>query len=658
MAILLITLVSLAVLLAGGSIYSRFLARSIGEQPSRPAPSVALSDGRDYVPTPTSVVFAHHFAAIAGAGPILGPVLAVVYGWVPALIWVVCGGLFIGAVHDYLATYIATREGGQSIATVARRMLGNGPFVALTGFLVVMLALVCATFLNYSASALTSTLPAAALKMPEHQMLFRVDGGKVVIGGIASTSVIVITIFAPLIGWMYIKRGVSVWICSLIATAVCVVGVAAGVLWPVSIAREWWMAALAVYCMLAAGLPVWLFLQSRDFVNVHILYVGLAALLATLLVAGGSVAADPSIADGGMSLPQWSIDQGEAAMKAPLWPMLFITIACGAVSGFHSLCGGGTTCKQLKTERAARTVGYWAMLLETFLAVAVIAVLVLTLRPGDYLAWTHPAALGQSAAANPILTFAYAVGKAANMAFGSPIAWGAIGGMVLLEGFLVTTLDTAIRLMRYLIEEIWRAAFGRYDVFAQPVAAGEPQAWPSGENSPAGSDGIPAAPTLAEQPPAPPKPVATSGPLRALLRALRQYWVNSGLAMAITLLLAFSGAANALWAIFATANQLLAAFGLLIASLWLLRAGRRAWFAFLPALFMLALTLTSLVLLLGVYLHDPMKSLPLLVADVVMLASTAYLLPVGAVAAVRELRTRRARRRAPKALLDARIGQG
>ena len=196
MTVLLVLLVSAAVLLLAGRYYSRFLARSVGEDPNRPTPAVEINDERDYVPSPTPVVFAHHFAAIAGAGPIVGPVIAIVYGWLPAVIWVVGGGVLFGAVHDYLATYMATREGGQSIAVITRRLIGQRAFVALTVLLIVMLALVCGAFLNLSASALTSMVGMKHLGMTDPGA-FHVRDGRVIVGGIASMSVIVITAFAP-----------------------------------------------------------------------------------------------------------------------------------------------------------------------------------------------------------------------------------------------------------------------------------------------------------------------------------------------------------------------------------------------------------------------------------------------------------------------------
>ncbi|MDY6914133.1 MAG: carbon starvation CstA family protein [Planctomycetota bacterium] len=598
MTILCVLVLSAAVFVLAGRFYSRFLARSVGEDVSRITPAIQNSDGCDYVPTPTPVVFAHHFASIAGAGPIVGPVIAIIYGWLPALVWVVFGSVLIGAVHDYLATYMSARSGGQSVATIARRMLGGEVFVAMTIFLVVMLALVCATFLNLSAAALTSMLPFDRLELPASQTLFRVVGEKVVIGGIASMSVIVITAVAPLLGWLYIRKKVAVWKCSLLAIAICTVSITIGVFYPVAFpeqvhilgltltGRHIWMFLLSAYVLVAAGVPVWIFLQSRDFINVHILYVGMGVLFVTLLVAGfrAPPPAEP--------IPPLNIAEGTTALGV-FWPTLFIVIACGAVSGFHSLCAGGTTCKQITSERAARQVGYYGMLLEGFLAVCVISVLVIGVVKSDYIRDVHPSLVGVANKSNAVLGFAMAVGNAAKLAFGVPVAVGALAGMVLLEGFLVTTLDTAIRLTRYLIEEIWRTFFAAYD-----------------------------------------NPAASAGPGRWLWKLLRQYWFNSSLAVALTLAFALTGGVKALWGIFATANQLLAAMVLSLAALWLLRQGKRVWFVFLPAVAMLVTTATNLVLMLKKFLQKPAANATLLTADIVIMLITLYLFIAGVRAAV------------------------
>jgi carbon starvation protein len=622
MTFFLLALLLVALVGVFGSFYSRFLSHRWGEDPTRPTPAMRLDDGRDFVPTPTPVVFAHHFASIAGAGPIIGPVLAVCYGWLPALIWIVLGGLLIGAVHDYLALYMTTREGGQSVATVARRILGVGPFVALVVFLILSLALVCATFLNLSAKALVSMVPHARLDLPLTQTLFRVVGegeaAQVVIGGIASTSVIVITAFAPLVGWLYIRKQVAVWKCSLLAVGICAVSIAVGLWFPVRLNETTWKVSLAVYTLFAAGLPVWMFLQSRDFVNVHLLYVGLGILAPTVLInflRGGLPA--------GETIPAWNIAEGAKAI-GPWWPMLFITIACGAVSGFHSLCAGGTTCKQIKNERAARRIGYWGMLMESFLALCVVAVVVLCITHSHYLADVHPRLTGVQAEGNPILGFAMAVGAAVNRAFGVPLAVGALAGMLLLEGFVVTTLDTAVRLMRYLLEEVWKALFGEPRAHTAAVPA---------DAETAVSCGVPASAPLDEESVRPLLPCAP------LARFFGHYVVSSTMAVALMLWFAMSAGILSLWSLFATSNQLLAGFVLGLGAVWLFRRARSAWTVAIPAVLMFAVTGTSLYSLLRRFGTGGAKPNPTLYwADWALIVLTLYFLVSAAVAVIRRLR--------------------
>jgi len=235
-----------------------------------------------------------------------------------------------------------------------------------------------------------------------------------------------------------------------------------------------------------------------------------------------------------------------------------------------------------------------------------------------------------------------------------PVAVGALAGMVLLEGFLVTTLDTAVRLTRYLIEEVWRTIFARYDVFAEPVAAREQTAGADGVAMPTGADGLPAAPSVGDQPAAPPKPIVTTGILRGLCLLLRQYWLNSGLAVGLMLAFALSGGQKALWATFATSNQLLAALVLAIAALWLLRQGRSLWFALLPAVAMLVTTIVKLCQMLWPLLapvvrwiatlgaETPETNVPLLVAESVIFLITIYLVAAGVREAVRFMGARKA----------------
>lgn len=619
MTILVILGVSVAFLALGARVYAPVIGRVLGEREDRPTPAVLYNDGRDYVPTRTPVVFAHHFASIAGAGPIIGPVIALIYGWGPALAWILLGGVFLGAVHDYCAAHIAVREGGKNVTVVARRYIGHGAFLLLLGMLVALLALVCAAFLDLSATALTSIVPITTLKMQSGETMFReIDAVNnltghmephAIIGGIASTSVVVITAIAPLIGFLYLKRKWPVWICSMLAIVLCVVSIAIGIKLPMAVQPQTWKTLLCCYVLLAAGAPVWLFLQSRDFINVHLLYVGLVFLMVALIAAairgGGEIAGVSAV-----PMNNWAAG---SAVYGPGWPVMFITIACGAVSGFHSLCAGGTTCKQLDNEPAARHVGYYGMLLESLLAVCVVCVMITGLSLPAYRAF------GES---NAVLAFAMGVGQTAHIGLNWPIAVGALGAMLLLEGFLVTTLDTAVRLTRYMIEEGWATIFGKYDVFAEAKRDIAEAAHAGPEI--AGTGGIAAAEATQPAPAAMGKVIQTSGPFRWFLMLLKYYWVNSGIAVGLMILLGWGNGYKTVWKIFGSSNQLLAAIALLVATCWLIERRRPVWHVVLPMLFMLVTSITMLVRLLVVqYWPRLNEMLALAITDIVILAATA-----------------------------------
>ncbi len=615
MIVLLIMLAASVVLFLGGRFYAPVIARVLGERADRITPAVAINDGRDYVPTRTPVVFAHHYASIAGAGPIIGPVVAILYGWGPALLWILLGGVFLGAVHDFAATHIAVREGGKNLTVIARRYIGPGAFVMLLILLVALLALVCAAFLDLSATALTSKVSVVTLQLDPTQKLFRVVQGEAIIGGIASTSVIVITACSPLIGFLYLKRKWPVWVCSMLAIVICAISILIGLHLPMAVKPLTWKLMISGYVLISAGVPVWLFLQSRDFINVHILYVGIVFLIAALVAAalrGGGQTAHAA----GIPMNNWSAGSEQLG---PGWPVMFVLIACGAVSGFHSLCAGGTTCKQLSSETAARKVGYYGMLLESFLAVCVVCCLIVGLTLKGYQGYCHP----EGIKGNPVLTFAMGVGHTAHVGLGLPIASGALGAMLLLEGFLVTTLDTAIRLTRYMIEEGWATFFGRYDVFAaaaqrraEPVEACQGDAAQVADTvglstgKPAPLDDAPGKPAI-----------VTSGLRRWGLTTLRHYWVNSGIAVGLMLLLGLGNGYEVVWKIFGSSNQLLAALALLVATCWLIAHGRPIWYTLLPTLFMLITAITMMVRLLRVnYLPGWPGTAALAITDVLVLA--------------------------------------
>jgi carbon starvation protein len=522
--------------------YGRYLARHVGEDPQRPTPAQVINDGRDFVPTKPYVLFAHHFSAIAGAGPILGPTVAILYGFVPAWLWVVLGGVFVGAVHDFLALFVCMREGGRSLAEVARKTLGRSGFLLFILFTIVMLVLVTSSFLSAVSMSLTSLWPLSKLGLTESQTLLKttVEDGVVKgrIGGIASMSVIIITLFSPLLGWLIYKRNLHGAAVYTVALVVCVGSIVAGIRYPVVLSSTTWTIIISIYVFFAAGVPVWVILQPRDFINVQILYAGIGLLVVALLFAGGSGAP--------IAMPSFNVAEG-VANNGFLWPMMFIMIACGAISGFHSLVAGGTTTKQLANERDARRIGFNAMLLESLLAVCVLLAVGVGLSFEDYKTIVYPdPAVAKS---NPILAFSLAVGHLVHSALHIPVDLGTVFGILLVEGFVITTLDAAVRLNRYLFEELWAMLFNPVPAF------------------------------------------------------LKSYWLNSGLAVVLMWVLAYTNAFTALWPIFGAANQLLAALGLITVTVWLLLKGRQYIFALAPALFMMVTTLASLVILLFQYLR-------------------------------------------------------
>jgi len=548
----------------GGRFYSRYIARKLGEDPDHPTPAVRLNDGRDYVPTKTYVVFAHHFSAIAGAGPILGPTMAVLYGFVPAWLWVVLGGIFIGAVHDFTTLFISMREGGKSMAEVARKTLGDKGFNLFIAFTIVMIVLVTSSFLSATSISLTSLWPLAKIGVREGETFLKtvVKDGIVMgrIGGIASMSVIVITLCSPLLGWLIYKKGLRTAYSYLIASVICVGSVLLGIAHPVALTPTTWMIIISVYVLIAAGAPVWLILQPRDFINVQILYGGIALMVLSLFSAGFS----------GLRVTVPSLNLHEGAQNLGLiWPMMFCIVACGAISGFHCLVAGGTTGKQLSKETDARRVGYNAMLLESLLAVCVLLAIGAAMSFADYksIVWPTDPAIKS----NPILGFSLAAGQLFNRGLGIPVALGTVFGILLVEGFVITTLDAAVRLNRYLFEELWTIVFKK-------------------------------APSL-----------------------LRRYWFNSGISVALMWVLATSNAFNALWPVFGTANQLLAALSLLAVSAWLLLRKKKTTFTLVPAVFMFLTTLASLSILLTSYIRR--RNYVLIAADL-----TLFLLSIGVIA--------------------------
>ena len=526
--------VAAAAFLAAYRFYPPFIARVFQEDDARPTPSYRLTDGVDFVRTRVHVAFAHHYATIAGAGPIVGPTLALAFGWQPVWLWIVIGGIFFGAVHDMATLFTSVRESGRTIGDIARRTLGPAGYLLNLLILIFVLSIINAIFLNLSVTALTSVYPIAALRLAADQQLLAttVEQGvvKAQIGGIATTSVFIITAFAPVLGWLIRREALSTPQAYAVAFFVCMGSVVAGFWLPLSVAGETWRYLLTAYVFLACALPLWFILQPRDFTNVQLLYGGQALLVLSVIVTG--------LAGRTLQAPATDVSGGTALMRGGVWPLLFITVACGAISGFHSLVASGTTVRQLPRESDCRRIGYGAMLVESVLAISVLIAVAAALPRAEYLQVVYPA----DAPSNPMLGFALGAGRLMHDAFPAiPTAVGVVLAILMVEGFVVTTLDSAVRLCRYLLEEFWRFAF-----------AG-----------------------------APPLP-------------LRNIYVNSGLAVALMFAFSVSGTVRQMWPIFGAGNQLVGALALTTVSVWLAQRARRRLFALLPAVFMIATTIAAL----------------------------------------------------------------
>lgn len=533
----LVVLLSFLIFIVAFRFYGKYIARVFNENDRTPTPAKVINDGVDYVPSKTLVVFSHHFASIAGAGPIVGPTVAFIYGFFPTWLWILLGAIFVGAVHDSSSLFTSLREKGKSIAEIARKTMGRVGYTLFISFVFFMLILVCAAFLDLTCVALTSMVKLKLLNFQEAGSFFRtVQDPKTgetmaVVGGIASTSVIVITGFAPLMGYLLYRKNLNVFLSVLLAILVIVLSVITGFISPVRFSRETWMVLVSVYCLVASTIPVWILLQPRDFINSFFLYGGIFALIIAAILGGlGGIE---------INMPFLNISEGSSKL-GPAWPILFITVACGAISGFHTLVSTGTTVKQLSRESDARRVGYGAMLLEGILSVAVIVALGAGLNYAVYKETVFP----QAGKSNPVLAFSLGSGLFIEKALGIPSFIGIILGILMLEGFIITSLDTAIRLGRLILEEFWKAMF--------------------------------------QNPP----------------YILKSRLFNSFIMVIFSFLLAYKQGFSIVWPVFGSANQLLAALALIAVSLWLTMMAKKKTFTIIPAIFMLATTISSLAYLL------------------------------------------------------------
>ncbi len=554
MQTLLIALGSGALYLLAYYTYGRYLARRIFKLDARAvAPSVALNDDADFVPTDKFVVFGHHFTSIAGTGPIVGPAIAVFWGWAPALLWVLLGSILMGAVHDFGTLVVSMRNRGQTVGEIAGRLLNPRVralflfvlFMALTIVLAIFGLVIALVFRQYP-SAIFPCLVQIPLAVGIGVWLHRKGMGLLLPSAVALGLMYLSVVFGDEGSWLH---GFNLALAS----------------WPIGT----WVAALLLYSYVASVLPVWALLQPRDFINSLQLVTALGLVLVGLVVAaffGGAPVGGSSLRPA-LEIAGPAYQSGGAGAPA-LFPFLFITIACGAISGFHCLVSSGTSSKQLRCETEAQFVGYGAMLLEGFLAVLVILACVAGLGLGiagkdgvplfgeaafdaRYGSWAAlDASLGPKVGAF--------VDGAANLlkAIGLPGEFAVALMGVMVASFAATTLDSACRLQRYVVQEL-AATFvakgaGRRGLSANPLS------WLTDKHG-ATIFAVLVAFAMAAVPPA----------------GLPWAWDNVGKGGMI------------LWPMFGATNQLLGGLAFLVVAFWMWRRRLPVWFVVPPTIFML-----------------------------------------------------------------------
>lgn len=501
-----------AAILAGGYlIYSRILDRKFNVSGSHRVPAETEYDGVDYVPTRAPILFGHHFASIAGAGPIVGPIIAAMaFGWLPAFIWILVGAILIGGVHDYAALMASIRHRGRSIGEMAGRIVSPATKKIFLSFIWLTLIYVLVVFLDLTATTFAGN------------------------GGVATSSIIFIGL-AILFGLSIYRLRLRTWIGSLIFVPLVFVAIFVGQEIPIratslpviagSTTRTWSL-ILVVYCYLASVTPVWVLLQPRDYLSSFLLYALVVASGIGLLFGGFDIQYTPCLS---FNSP-----------IGPLFPILFVVIACGAVSGFHSVIASGTTAKQLASEQDVKKIGYGAMLTEGVVALIALSTVIMLGMSSQVVADYGAHKL------SPLGVFAAGIGRFAEV-YGIPARIGSAFGALAISTFLLTTLDTVTRLGRFLFHEL----FGVRQVGARFLTS-----------------------------------------LAALVVPV------------IFVFLTFHDAQGnvlpvwkAVWPVFGATNQLLAGLTLLVLTVWLRRQGQRGLFVSLPMVFMFLVTLSGLAYL-------------------------------------------------------------
>lgn len=502
-------LISIVVLSAGYLVYGKWLAKKWGIDPKAKTPAYALEDGVDYVPADTNVVFGHQFASIAGAGPINGPIQAAIFGWVPVLLWILIGGVFFGAVQDFASMYASVKSKGHGIGMIIEDHIGKTGKKLFLLFCWLFCILVVAAFADVVAGTFNGFL------LAEDGSVSTIEAN----GAVATTSMLFI-VEAVVLGFILRYGKLNKWVNTAIALIMLVAAVWIGMEFPMYIGRDAWHLIIFAYILIACVVPVWALLQPRDYLNSYLLIFMIAGAVIGVLFSNPEV--------------NLSAFTGFTVNGQMMFPILFVTIACGAVSGFHSLVSSGTASKQIKNEKDMLPVSYGAMIMESMLAVlALIAV--------------ASFADGEAAAAGLVTQPQIFAGAIANFLshVGLPYTLSFTLINLAVSAFALTSLDSVARIGRLSFQEMWMDS-------------------ESDEK--------------AKTP---------------FIRLMTDKYFATALTLVLAYALAKIGYAE-IWPLFGSANQLLSVLALVACAVFLKKTNRKSSMLYIPMFFMMAVTFTAL----------------------------------------------------------------
>lgn len=523
---MIVVVVAAVVLAAGYLLYGRWLAKTWGIDRAALTPAKRMKDGKNFSPASCFTAFSHQFSSICGAGPVTGTITALMFGWLPVLLWVLVGGIFFGAVHDFGALYASVKNNGKSLAQLIEKYIGRTGRKLFLLFSWLFTIIVIAAFVDMVAGTFQATFDAQGA----------VDAAKSYAGGTAGTISILFTFVAILFGWINRRFGLSGWKELVLAVVLFVAMFAVGMQFPIYLDKFGWFAVILVYLLFAAAMPIQTLKQPRDYLTSIMMIVMIACAVIGIFVLGANGEAT-------MSAPMVADFSALAANGSYVFPLLFVSVACGALSGFHSLVSTNTSSKQISKEQDMVPVGYGAMILESFvgvLAIVVAAIMFTQLNTSG--------ALG-AAVGTPFQIFSQGVARGM-MAFGIDGTLATVFMTMCVSALALTSVDAVARIGRLSVQEF----FAKGNDAAEDAAA---------ENT-------------------------------GVAKALSNTWVATVLTLALGLALAFGGYLN-IWPLFGASNQLLGGMTMITLAVFCKCTGRKGFMLYVPVAFLLVCTFTSLV---------------------------------------------------------------